>query len=438
MAIDPSIALATKPVEIESPVDQYLKVLQLRQAKNAIDDAEIEHKNRNALLAYLPTIKNYNDPEVINALNTRFGKQGLEFAKSYSDRASAELTRQKVEGDLIDSEMKRSKEMLAGVSTPDQFIAWHEANHSNPILGPWLDKIGATQEKARQRINDSVANGTFPQLLQESALGIDKAREMHYMSQNLGNVERTIQIPKYSTPGVQPSATVVPGSQAPVGLSPNRPQNTTVNNINTKAETAYSTRLNQKVAEQDDILRNAALKSQDNVENAQRILDILGSGKVITGTGAQARLQVAKALNLVGATDSETIANTELLMSSLAKNTLAAVKDAGLGTGQGFTDKDRDFVEKAAAGKIEFSDASLSKLASLAQRSAVRAAEKWNKRFDQIPDSAKVSGIDKVAVPSVKGAPPSLKNDKGWVLHTDKNGNKAYVSPDGKRFESVK
>lgn len=29
-------------------------------------------------------------------------------------------------------------------------------------------------------------------------------------------------------------------------------------------------------------------------------------------------------------------------------------------------------------------------------------------------------------------------NAKGWVLHTDKNGNKAYVSPDGKQYEEVK
>ena len=34
--------------------------------------------------------------------------------------------------------------------------------------------------------------------------------------------------------------------------------------------------------------------------------------------------------------------------------------------------------------------------------------------------------------------PGSPKNAKGWLLHTDKNGNKAYVSPDGKQFEEVK
>jgi hypothetical protein len=30
------------------------------------------------------------------------------------------------------------------------------------------------------------------------------------------------------------------------------------------------------------------------------------------------------------------------------------------------------------------------------------------------------------------------KNQKGWTLHTDAKGNKAYISPDGKSFEEVK
>jgi hypothetical protein len=33
---------------------------------------------------------------------------------------------------------------------------------------------------------------------------------------------------------------------------------------------------------------------------------------------------------------------------------------------------------------------------------------------------------------------PSLINSKGWTLHTDAKGNKAYVSPDGKSFEEAR
>lgn len=33
---------------------------------------------------------------------------------------------------------------------------------------------------------------------------------------------------------------------------------------------------------------------------------------------------------------------------------------------------------------------------------------------------------------------PAMTNSKGWALHTDKNGNRAYVSPDGKSYELAK
>ncbi len=47
------------------------------------------------------------------------------------------------------------------------------------------------------------------------------------------------------------------------------------------------------------------------------------------------------------------------------------------------------------------------------------------------PGAGKAAGVLK------NGATPS-KNSKGWELHTDANGNRAYVSPDGKQFEEPK
>lgn len=41
-----------------------------------------------------------------------------------------------------------------------------------------------------------------------------------------------------------------------------------------------------------------------------------------------------------------------------------------------------------------------------------------------------------VRKPKTSGAPNT--NAQGWTLHTDANGNKAYVSPDGKQFQEVK
>jgi hypothetical protein len=51
------------------------------------------------------------------------------------------------------------------------------------------------------------------------------------------------------------------------------------------------------------------------------------------------------------------------------------------------------------------------------------------------PESLAEAGGGSSGLSSVQ---PPTKNAAGWVLHTDANGNMAYVSPDGKRFEEVK
>jgi hypothetical protein len=117
-------------------------------------------------------------------------------------------------------------------------------------------------------------------------------------------------------------------------------------------------------------------------------MDLISSGKVITGTGANARLQLAKALNLAGGTDSEKIRNTEVLVSSLAETTLGAIKSSNLGAGQGFTNADRDFLEKAKAGQLSYDAKSLTELARLSRLAAEKSADSWNTRVKQIPASA--------------------------------------------------
>lgn len=57
--------------------------------------------------------------------------------------------------------------------------------------------------------------------------------------------------------------------------------------------------------------------------------------------------------------------------------------------------------------------------------------------FDKflLPATKKALGIGDTAPPSASGLP--RKNPQGWVLHRDAEGNKAYVSPDGKQFTAV-
>ena len=158
--------------------------------------------------------------------------------------------------------------------------------------------------------------------------------------------------------------------------------------VKVSTEKNYGQRFGGLIADQDASKLAAAEAAPQAAATADRVLDLISTGKVITGTGANVRLQLAKALNLAGGTDSEKIRNTEVLMSSLAETTLGAIKSSNLGAGQGFTNADRDFLEKAKAGQLTYDSGSLAELARLARLAAEKSAEVWNKRVKQIPASA--------------------------------------------------
>ncbi len=96
-------------------------------------------------------------------------KQGLEKQKT-----GAEVSAKNA--DAIASAIKNSRTWLDGISTPEQYIAWHEANHRDPSLGPYLESRGITADQARARITKSLSQpGGFAKMLNESKLGAEKA-----------------------------------------------------------------------------------------------------------------------------------------------------------------------------------------------------------------------------------------------------------------------
>ena len=182
--------------------------------------------------------------------------------------------------------------------------------------------------------------------------------------------------------------------------------------INVGTEKRYSEAFAGKVADADISMRDAAIKAPDLADRANRVREVLVSGKVITGAGADYRLALGKALNLVGATDAETVSNTESLATSLAQNTLDAIKASGLGAGSGFSNADRDFLEKAVGGKITLEAKTIEKLAELSHRAAAKPAERWNTRVRGIPASALEGtgiGTEPVIVPPL--LTPKRKSD---------------------------
>jgi len=126
-----------------------------------------------------------------------------------------------------------------------------------------------------------------------------------------------------------------------------------------------------------------AESAPQNIEKANRIIDLVESG-ALTGTAAEKKLQIARLFNITGNGPEDTIKKTELLLSGLGQNVLDNIKASGLGAGQGFTNTDRQFLERVVGGSIELNGETLKELARLQKLSNQRNVEKWNKRVGEI------------------------------------------------------
>jgi Sec-independent protein translocase protein TatA len=154
-------------------------------------------------------------------------------------------------------------------------------------------------------------------------------------------------------------------------------------NVSLSTDKKYGEILGSKLAEQDAGAIDAARSAPARLENARMVKQVLQTNP-ITGTGADWRLSANKALATAGVIDGTQVKNTEDLASLLASSTLDAIKTSGLGGGQGFTDKDRQFLEKARSGNIEINAQTLKTLADLNEKAALATIKRGNDVVKQI------------------------------------------------------
>jgi hypothetical protein len=171
-------------------------------------------------------------------------------------------------------------------------------------------------------------------------------------------------------------------------------------NLTVNTGHSYTSAFGKGVAEQDLAKFSLAQGAPEQIASAKQTIDLLDKG-AITGIGANYKLNLARALNVAGANNSEIIKNTENLVSNRGKVVLDSIKASGLGAGNGFTNTDRDFLEKVKGGTITLNDKTLRELARIETNIANATVDNWNKRFDAIPKEAIAgTGISKINLPS--------------------------------------
>ena len=183
------------------------------------------------------------------------------------------------------------------------------------------------------------------------------------------------------------------------------------------------------------------LENKEKAEDARDMLDTVSIGRgilksgAITGAGADFFVGLNQALKTAGVDFgyADASANSQAYTANMAQNVGKLIKLFGAGTG--LSNADRDYAEKMAGGKIALDKAALEKILDIQERAARNVIKRHNKNVEGVKTNIPLT----VDVEEPSAAKPIPKtNDKGWKLHTDKNGKQAYVSPDGKKYEEVK
>jgi hypothetical protein len=173
------------------------------------------------------------------------------------------------------------------------------------------------------------------------------------------------------------------------------------NNLVVNTGQSYTSAFGKGIADQDLNKFTAAQSAPKQIESAQQTLNLLDKG-AITGFGAEYKLNLARALNVTGAKNADIIKNTEQLVSNRGQAVLEAIKASGLGAGNGFTNTDREFLEKVKGGTITLNDKTLRELARIEMNTAKALVDNWNGRVSNIPKEALAgTGIGRVDLPTM-------------------------------------
>lgn len=209
-------------------------------------------------------------------------------------------------------------------------------------------------------------------------------------------------------------------------------------------EKAFESELGQAQAKKIMADKNAAEDAVSIIETARRGRELL-SGPMITGFGAEFLTSLGSALNQAGFSfAADSVANTQTYASNMAQNVAKLIKQFGAGTG--LSNEDRNYAEKMAGGKISLDKPALLKILEINERAATNVINRHNKNVEgvktniplrvELPPAIQPNTGTILSAPSAGQRPSGVGAD--WTLKQDARGNRAWVSPDGKRFVEVK
>jgi hypothetical protein len=436
--LDTNIALGVRPVQIENPMAQYSQIAQIQNARNQnalaqyqLSSAKREEEVTNALNnAYKDAYDVGTGKIDINKLRQNLSTGGFGSKLPGIEKGLAEMQEKQLQADklqneikaqptklekekteLLDAKLKQFRGFLDTIdpmspNAPAQYIAWHEANHADPIVGPALAARGITADQSRARIQAAIDQGpqALADLINGSKLGTEAFMQMNKPTTQV--VDRSGQRDVIQIPGLG-------GAPKTVGTYTDVPLPAAVleqkkdiarsgAGVYGPQEKSFETGLGK--GQSDRILANQVV-AQDAaaiLETNQVGRDLLKSG-AITGTGADFFVGFNNALKQAGIDFgyADAAANSQAYAAAMGANVGRIIKQFGAGTG--LSDADRDYAAQMAGGKINLTEAALRKILDINDKAANRVIDLHNKNVSGVKTNIPLT-VDKPVSTQTKPA----------------------------------
>ena len=214
MALNTNIALGVRPIEVANPLAQYGQLAQIKAAQQANQLGQMQMAEYERARSEEEGLRNYlagadlTATETRNALMSKYGKTGREFAKGLTelDKAKTEEAARKAKLAIDKTSMYRDAVM--NINSPAEAIEFMKLQATDPdMAGTPISRMPLM--KVLSSIPQDPAG--FETWKKQTALGMTKFVEQNKpvtFAQDTGAGGRILE-----RPGLGGAATVVPGSE---------------------------------------------------------------------------------------------------------------------------------------------------------------------------------------------------------------------------------
>lgn len=419
MALDPSIILQGQ--QIRDPLESYGKALTLKglaaqqqMQANQLADYEQEKQQQQTLADLYRTSVGSGGQLDRNALMQGVAQRGLGaripgLQKSFADLDKSQADVRHTTAQTDETQIKAQKQRLdiAG-GTISSLLSNPNVSHQDVIMAVsgLVDQGVLKPEQGAQMVRSLPGSpqGLRQFLIQQGLQTMDSAKRLEMLTPKTGTYDAGNRLIPTSTDQLTGTVTQgTPVQKAPEGYTIG-PDGTlsvdpgflaaktaiakagkTAVNLNVNTDKTLTSTLAKGVGEQLDAGLSGANSAVDTIQSARNLKQILKSGKVITGPGADAKvtlLQVGRALGVTGADADEILSNTRAVVQGLAQGELTAAQGM---KGQGaMSDAERALVKRVAGGDINLSTPELMTLTSAIERNAMARVKTHQANVDRL------------------------------------------------------